>query len=403
MLFRNRPLTILFLTLLIVMLGFGVIIPVIPFYVLSFGAGPIYLGLLMATFSMMQLICAPFWGSYSDRVGRRPVLLVGLAGYVLSSLIMALATDLWMLFFARIVGGILSSATIPTTMAYIGDSTSRHNRGSGMGVLGAAMGLGVIFGPAIGGVLANWGMAAPFFFAAGSAALIWLFAYFALPESLPPARRTTGTRLQPLGDRFGEAFAALRGPLAVYFVLALITSFGMANLESVFAFFAKDKMGYGPAEMGVLFLGMGVVSVVVQGSAVGKLVNRYGEERVVVAGLIVAAAGFLLLTVAFDMPSLLAFLSLNAVGISLLRPSIATLLSKRTRSGQGTTMGLQGSFDSLGRVAGPVWGGFLYGFGGNLPYYSAAAVFVGGVTLLLASGALGLAVRGAVEPPDGAI
>lgn len=386
MLAKNRPVAILFLTLFVVMVGFGMIIPVIPFYVESFGAGPVHLGLLMATFSLMQFICAPFWGSYSDRVGRRPVLLSGLAGYVISALIMAVATDLWMLFAARVLGGVLSSATLPTAMAYIGDSTSHQNRGAGMGILGAAMGLGVIFGPGIGGVLASFGIAAPFFFAAASAAAILVFAFFALPESLPRERRIVAKRAQAPWERLAELGGALRGPLAVYFGLALITSFGMANLESVFAYFASDRFGYGPAEMGVLFFAMGVVSVVVQGGGVGRLVNRYGEERVVMLGLFLGGLGFILMTFSFDMVSLLLFLSVNSVGAALLRPAISTLLSKRTRAGQGTTMGLQGSFDSLGRIVGPVWGGYLYGLGPNLPYYTAAVVFAIGLAMLAMAG-----------------
>jgi DHA1 family multidrug resistance protein-like MFS transporter len=299
---------------------------------------------------------------------------------------MAVATDLWMLFAARVLGGVLSSATLPTAMAYIGDTTSHHNRGAGMGILGAAMGMGVIFGPGIGGMLASFGMAAPFYFAAASAALILAFAYFTLPESLPKERRTTSTRAQSPQERIVELLSALRGPMAAYFGLALITSFGMANLESVFAYFASDKFGYGPREMGVLFFALGVVSVIVQGVAVGRLLNRFGEERVVLAGLVFGGVGFGLLTLAFDMVSLLVFLSVNAVGVALLRPGISTLLSKRTPAGQGTTMGLQGSFDSLGRIVGPVWGGLLYVQGMNLPYYSAAIVFLLGLLLLVISG-----------------
>lgn len=398
MLLRNRPVAILFLSLFVVMLGFGVIIPVMPFYVLGFGAGAIHLGLLMATFSLTQFVCAPFWGSLSDRVGRKPVLLVGLAGYVISSLLMAFSTALWMLFVARILGGALSSATLPTALAYIGDSTSHDDRGSGMGVLGAAMGLGVIFGPGIGGALAGFGIAAPFFFAAALAAAVLLFAYLALPESL--ARHHRAARGDGSGEsRLGQLVAALRGPLALYFLMAFIVSFGTANLESVFAFFAYDRLGYGPAEMGLLFVAMGLMGVFVQGLGVGRLINRYSEERVLAAGLLSAAAGLLLITLAFDMPSMLAFVTILGLGFGLMRPSVSSLLSKRTAAGQGATMGLQGSFDSLGRVAGPVWGGFIYQYGIQLPYYSGAAVLLFGFALIAFAGLTGHAPQQAPSHP----
>lgn len=369
------------------MLGFGVIIPVIPFYVLHFGAGSVHLGLLMATFSLMQFICAPFWGSLSDRVGRRTVLLMGVLGYVVSSVILALANGLWMLFLARILGGALSSATLPTALAYIGDSTSQSERGSGMGVLGAAMGLGMIFGPGIGGALAQFGIAAPFVFSAAMAAVVWIFAFFALPESLPRRARAAQAR-GPRESRARQLLAALRGPLAPYFLLTLIVSFGTANLESVFAFFAYDKLGYGPAEMGVLFVAMGVVGVLVQGMGVGRLINRFGEEQLLAAGLLISAAGFLLVTLSFDMASALLFIVVLGVGLGVMRPSVSSLLSKHTRAGQGATMGLQGSFDSLGRVVGPVWGGFVYQYGIQLPYISGAVVFVLGFVLMLTAGGL---------------
>lgn len=373
----NRPIVILFFTLFAVMVGFGVIIPVMPFYVLHFGATSLHLGLLMATFSVMQFLCAPYWGDLSDRIGRRPVLLIGLAGYVLSFLIMAYANALWMLFLSRIVGGVLSSATLPTALAYIGDTTSHEQRGAGMGILGAAMGLGVIFGPAIGGGLAGFGITAPFLFSAALAFVVLVVAIFVLPESLAPGLRAV-TKAES-GGRFGSLREALKGSLAPFYGLAFITSFGAANMESVFAFFAADKLGFGPPEMGFVFLVMGVVGVVLQGVAVGRLITRFGEERVLRAGLAIGAAGFVLITFSFNMLSLLLFVSVMSVGMGLQRPTISSLLSKRTSAGQGTTMGLQGSFDSLGRVIGPVWGGWLYQSGIALPYYSGAIIIMLGL------------------------
>ena len=376
---RDRRILILFFTLFVVMVGFGVIIPVLPFYVLHFGATSLHLGLLMATFSLMQFICAPYWGTLSDRVGRRPVLLIGLAGYALSFVIMALANDLSILFLSRVVGGVLSSATLPTAMAYIGDTTSQHDRGSGMGLMGAAMGLGMIFGPAIGGGLSSFGITAPFYFSAGLAAVIFVFAYFALPESLVKKGQGGKEQAGP-GMRLRQLAGALRGQLAVYYLITLIVSFGMAGLEGIFAFFAYDRLGYGPAQMGMVFVVMGLSGVLVQGIVVGKAINRLGEERVLRLGLVLGAVGFFLLTLVWDMPSLVGAILIHGLGIGLLRPATSSLLSKRATLGQGATMGLQGSFDSLGRVVGPVWGGFAYGlpvaYAFDLPFLTGGAVFL---------------------------
>lgn len=400
---RDRRVVILFLTLFTVMVGFGVIIPVLPFYVLHFGASSLHLGLLMATFSLMQFICAPYWGTLSDRVGRRPVLLVGLGGYVLSFVIMALANDLWVLFLARVVGGGLSSATLPTALAYIGDTTSHRDRGSGMGLMGAAMGLGMIFGPAIGGGLAAFGITAPFFFSAGLTALVFAFAYFALPESLADKGCAGGAR-GGMGVRLQEIVFALRGQLAAYYLVSFIVSFGMANLEGIFAFFAKDRLGYGPTEMGIIFVIMGIIGVLVQGVAVGHSINRLGEERVLRIGLVLGAVGFFLLTLVWDMPSLLVAVAIQGVGIGVLRPATSSLLSKRATLGQGATMGLQGSFDSLGRVVGPVWGGFTYGlpfaYAIDLPFLTGGTVFLLALAVMyLFAGATAVG-RPAPAPPE---
>ncbi len=184
---QRKNLYILAFSLVVVMLGFGIVIPIMPFYVEQLGAGGTELGLLVASYAIMRLICGPLWGSLSDRIGRKPVLMVGVFGYGVTMILFGLATKLWMLFLFRILSGILSSATSPTTMAYIGDSTPENERSQGMGALGAAVGVGTIFGPGLGGLLAGKNLAAPFFIAGGMSfcalLLIWLF----LPESLTAA------------------------------------------------------------------------------------------------------------------------------------------------------------------------------------------------------------------------
>ena len=181
---QRRNLTILTFVLFVVMLGYGIIIPIFPFYIESMGAGGTELGLLVASYAVMRLIFSPVWGSLSDRVGRKPILMIGVLGYAITMIWFGFATQLWMLFAARILSGILSSATSPTTMAYIGDSTSDEERSRGMGILGSAMGLGTIFGPLLGGLLAEFSLAIPFFISGGLSFVALLLIALFLPESL---------------------------------------------------------------------------------------------------------------------------------------------------------------------------------------------------------------------------
>ena len=369
----NRPILILSFTLFIVMVGFGIIIPIMPFYVTSLGASSFDLGLLMSTFSLVQFIFAPFWGNLSDRIGRKPLIAIGLVGYIISYLIVASASAVWMLFVGRIMGGMLSSATLPTAQAYVADTTSIKERGGGMGMLGAAMGLGMVFGPGIGGMLSTFGLAAPFLFAAGLAALNLVFVLAFLPE---PKRAPVPMAEQRRPSQLTMLAQALGGPLAFIFVTAFLVSFALGNLESTFALYSQAQLGFTATDMGIAFTFMGLAGAIMQGALVGKAIDRYGEERLIQFGLIATAAGFLLILAAFDRVSMIIFITAQSVGSAFLRPAISSLLSKRTTSGQGATLGMQYSFDSLGRIVGPAWGGFIFESHHTYPYLTGAGVFL---------------------------
>ncbi len=208
----KRNLYILTFVLFVVMLGYGIVIPILPFYVEDMGAGGMELGLLVASYAVMRLICGPIWGSLSDRVGRKPILIIGILGYAVTMLWFGLATELWMLFAARILSGILSSATAPTSMAYIGDSTPEKERGGGMGLLGAAGGVGTILGPALGGLLAGDSLSLPFFIAAGLSLLSLLLAWLFLPESLPAEARLAAQSSAQDGGAISAARSACCSP-----------------------------------------------------------------------------------------------------------------------------------------------------------------------------------------------
>ena len=224
---NNKAFLILSLALIVVMLGFGMVIPIFPFYVESLDAGGTELGLLVATSALLEFILGPVWGSISDRFGRKPVLIIGLFGYAISAFLFGISTRLWMLFAARALSGILSSATITAAMAYVGDITSKENRGDGMGKIGAAMALGLMIGPGVGGWLGKESLSTPFFIAAGMSLLSMLLVVFCLSESLTRAKDQDESEFQLL--QFKSLWNALRGPVGYLLLLVTLFSFALTN------------------------------------------------------------------------------------------------------------------------------------------------------------------------------
>jgi DHA1 family multidrug resistance protein-like MFS transporter len=375
---NRKNILILSLTLAVVMLGFGMVMPIFPFYIESMGASGRDLGLLMAISPFMQLLMAPVWGSVSDRWGRKPVLLVGLLGYGISMLLFGLATELWMLFVARGLGAILSAATMPTTMAYISDSTSEQDRGGGMGALGAATGLGVVLGPALGGWLAIDSLSTPFFVTAGVCLLTLLLVWLFLPESLPrEGRRLAAGKVRPAAQ-LRELWQALFSPLGVLLFMAFLVSFGLTCFQGIFGLYALKKFGYGTEEVGWILAVMGIVGALTQGVLTGPLTKRWGESAVIKATLLASAVGFGLLLTANTLATVLLTTALFTVPNALLRPVVIALTSKQADTRQGVAMGLNNSFNSLGRVVGPIWAGFTFDLDYHYPYMSGAAIMLVG-------------------------
>lgn len=379
---NRRSIAILFVTLVVVMLGFGMIIPLIPYYIEDFGASGRELGLLMATFATMQFFSAPLWGQLSDRHGRKGILMIGILGNATSQLLFGLSTELWMLFASRALAGILSAATLPTAMAYIGDSTSDEDRGSGMGMIGAAMGVGMVLGPGLGGWLATYSLSLPFFVAAGLSMLVLLFVLLVLPESLPKEARTLGQKAIR-GPQFGEMWKALFGPIGFLLLLAFLVSYGLANFEAVFGLYALERYGYGPARVGTVLTVIGLASAVVQGGLTGPLTRRWGEVAVIRASLLGSAIGFILMLQASNYIAVLLTVSFFVISNALLRPAVSALISQRAQRGQGVAMGLNNSFMSLGRMVGPAWAGFVFDSNLSYPYYSGSLIMLVGFFLSL--------------------
>ena len=365
----KKVLPILFMIMFLVMVGFGIIIPVLPFYAEELGASPTELGLLMAVYSLMQFFFAPMWGRISDRYGRKPVILIGIFGLSVSFFLMALSTSVLMLFVARIVGGILSAANMPTVMAYVADITSEGDRGKGMGIIGAATGLGFIFGPAIGGVFTNINLQAPFYIAGIVSLLTMILVMLVLQESLPFSEK----KQAPTQKRsFKDAFA---GPLASLYFLQFFITLSLAGLEATFAYFAAEKANLDAVKLGYIFMIMGLASAVVQGN-MGMLTKKFGEVRVIQAGITISALGFMLILFTRDFLTAAIFLSIFGVGNGVIRPSVSSLLTKKSKTGYGAATGYLSSVDSLGRIIGPVLGGVLYSVAIGLPYIAGALLSI---------------------------
>lgn len=367
----KKALPVLFAVMFFVMVGFGIIIPVLPFYAEQLGASPFQLGLLMAVYSIMQFIFAPMWGRVSDRVGRKPLMLLGILGLSFSFFLMALAHQLWVLFVARILGGFLSSANMPTVQAYVADITSEEDRGKGMGVVGAAVGLGFVFGPAIGGIFSQMSLAMPFYVAGISSLITFFLVLFIVKETLPKEARG-----QAVLAKKTSFFQFFKGATSILCFLQLFVSVSLAGLEATFAYFAAERAGLGAVELGYIFMIMGLAGAFVQGGLVGRMTKKFGEGVVIQVGIVTSAIGFGLILFVDSFLTAAIFLSIFGIGNGVIRPSVSALITKTATSGYGRATGMLSSFDSLGRIIGPPLGGWLFSIAIGLPYITGIALSV---------------------------
>lgn len=378
---------LIFATVFIHLIGFGIVIPVLPLYAERFGASPLVIGLLVSSYSLMQAAFAPLLGRFSDKVGRRPVLLISMAGTAAGFLLMGWAKALPLLFAGRIIDG-MTGGSISTAQAYIADITPPERRSSGMGLIGAAFGIGFIFGPAIGGLLSRYSLAAPFFFAAGLAAANTLLVYFFLPESRSPGQRAQAEQAAPVGAVLRESKGgALELAMGTYF----FTTVAFSLMTATYPLFAERRFGYSPPEIGAIFAGVGLLAAIIQGGLMGWLERFFGEKRLAVAGTLMLAGSFFALPLASTAAVLLLATALSASGHSLLATPLNAAASKSVGPhSQGRALGLMQSAASMARIVGPVAGGWLLNHDaahpaipyGRTPYWAASGVM--GAALLLA-------------------
>ena len=370
------PLLIIFLTILVNLIGFGIIIPLLPFYAETFGASPLAIGLLFATFSIAQLVASPVLGAWSDKWGRRPVLVFSLIGTVISFVMLALAQSLLMLFAARIVDG-LSGGNITTARAYIGDISTDGTRAKLFGVLGAAFGLGFIIGPALGGLFAQISYTAPIWAAAAITVVAAVLAWLWLPETVHRVDAVSGSPWKALRD------LSSRPGLRLLFTIDFLYWGSFAVYQTTFALFGARRFGFDATHTGYLLASFASLGVIVQLGMVGPIVRRLGEKRALEIGLIFAAVGWGGSALTYSLPVFVAMLIPGAIGVGLCNPSLNSLVSGAGgKHEQGRVQGAAGGLESLGRTIGPVWGnGALQWLGEGAAYGSAALVLLGTAVL----------------------
>lgn len=393
---RQPAVGFIFVTLVLAVVGFGLLIPVLPALVKEFQGGDVSAGShaygwIISTYALMQFVGAPVMGSLSDRFGRRRIILIATAGSAIDYVIMALAPSLGWLFLARIIAG-FTAGVLSTANAYIADVTPPEKRAQSFGLLGAAFGIGFVIGPVLGGFLGHYDLRLPFWFAAGCSALNWIWGCFMLPESLKPENRRPfeWSRANPIGAllalRHLPSVLALAGS---YFIMMLAQTI----LQSTWALYTDARYHWGPLQVGLSLMSVGVLSGLVQATLVKKIVPRIGEARAVIAGFAISICSQLCYGLATEGWMIYAILVVGAfAGIG--QPALQAYITKHVPANeQGAVQGVYGGLASLAGIPGPLIGTFILGWAtgpGLAPFVAGSSFFAGAI---LTGIALYLAVR----------
>lgn len=358
---------ILMFNTFITMAGIGLIIPIMPSFLKGFGAAGQALGFIIAMFSLGQFLFSPFAGRLSDRKGRKRVILIGLLIYASSQLAFSLSTELWMLYVARFFSGFGSAFLIPPMMAFVADITPHEKRGKGMGMLAAAMSLGFMIGPALGGFLAQISLLFPLYFATGATLFAFVLSFFFLPSIEP-----TPEQIQQASQKTSLLKQMVESTKENYFVLLIVMfvfSFGLANFQSTLSLFADQKFNYGATEIAIIITVGGFVGVIIQSLFIQPLFNKFGEIRIIHLNLLIAAVAMFSLIFTSTFWSILLVATIFSTATSLLRPAINTLVSKlASKNRQGFASGMMNAYMSLGNMVGPALAGTLFDWKMYAPY-----------------------------------
>lgn len=372
---NNSKLITIFLIVFIDLLGFGLILPLLPYIAESYAANPLVIGVLSATYSLFQFIAGPILGRLSDRYGRKKILIISQAGSVLGYLLLATANSLPLLFLSRIIDG-ATGGNISIAQAYMADITDKKTRAKGMGLLGAAFGLGFMLGPATGGYLSRFGFAIPALAAALIGTLTTLMTLLFLKETvnLKVASHSPNTKLT------WEKFRLLlhKKPIGLLIIVCFLISLGFAGMQGTYAIWAQDSFNWGPSQVGSIFAYIGILSIIIQTQLLHRFITYFGEKKLLIISLPTLALGFLLLSLTHSLPLHLFANFFIVLGNSLANPTLNALATENIESSEyGETLGVLQSAGSLGRIIGPAVAGEVYFvIGKNAPFQLSSLILV---------------------------
>jgi DHA1 family multidrug resistance protein-like MFS transporter len=381
----NMPLFILMVNMFIALLGVGLGIPVLPKFILEFGASGKDQGYLVAATGLTQFLFSPMGGKLSDKYGRKIITIAGLGIIMVSQMMFSIASDLWLLYLSRIIGGIGIGILVPANMAYVADVTTVENRGKGMGLLGAAISLGFVIGPGIGGFLAEFGLRVPFFASAVAAGIAMVVSFLFLPEPLSKEQQLAFRNSK--SEKDGMIHEIKRSFKVPYFVLLLLVftmTFGLANFEAIYGLYVSEKYQYTPKDISIILTVGALVGVIIQAVMVDWLLRRFDEIKVINTCFFLSAVSMILVLFSGNFIYMLIMNILFFLLTSILRPAINTMLSKMAGNEQGFAAGMNNAYSSLGNIIGPSLAGIFYDVSYDIPFIFGAFILIGSIFMCTA-------------------
>ena len=370
---KKLALFLLMLNMFLTFSGVGLVIPIMPTYLKTFGAAGQALGFIIALMSFAQFIFSPVAGNLSDRHGRKNLIIFGLIVNGLSQIAMGLSTELWMLYLCRFFTGVGSAFIIPPVMAYVADITTKGERGKAMGWIGAAISLGFMIGPGIGGFLSNVSLHFPFYFAGGATIVAAIMSFFILPSVKPVVQA-----LASKGDNlFKQMVLSFKTSYFVLLLVVFVFSFGISNFQSTLTMFLTYKFNYTPSDIAIVMTLGGFVGVIIQGFAIERLFNLFGEMKIILFSLLMAAISLYGLLFVSEFYIILLVATIFSTATTLIRPAVNTLISKTAGKEQGYAAGMNNAYMSLGNMIGPALAGTLFDWHMNIPFTFGALILLG--------------------------
>lgn len=362
---------LLMFNMFITMGGIGIIIPVMPAYLQLFGVGGQVLGFLVAIFALAQFLFSPIAGNLSDRHGRKIFIIGGLIIFGISQIIFGLATEVWVLFLGRFLSGFGAALIMPPIMAFVADITTYEERGKGMGMLGAAMSLGFMVGPGFGGFLANVNLTFPFFLAGAAALIASVFSMIYLPNT-----QQKPTTIAPRENLFKQLARSVKTSYFIFLIVVFTFSFGISNFQATLSIYLDNKFGYTPTDIAIILTVGGFAGVILQMFIVNKLFKRFGEMKVILVNLLVAAVMMLLTIYVSGFFIIMIVATIFSIATTFIRPAVNTLISKLAGAEQGFAAGMNNAYMSLGNMFGPALAGILFDWNMDAPYILGTFVLV---------------------------